>query len=130
MKNNDPFADLKAFAPEPSVPISGPKCPPVSRQSLKSIFKQIDCIANMGRRQILGSVGRGWEAVVDAARGARIEALYVPFFVAPHVARRWGLDRRQLAKTLDALEAAGLITTVERKRGRYRRIRLVINAAH
>jgi len=83
----------------------------------------INDIASSGRLQILGLTGRGWEAVTDAARGAKLKDPREAFFVAPGVARRWGLDRRQLVKALDALGALGLIETVEQRRGRYRRIR-------
>jgi hypothetical protein len=65
-------------------------------------------------------------AVCDAMQGAKLVTLNTPFFVAPKVAARWNLTPDQLNKGLNSLEATGLLTTVEKKRGRYRRIRLVI----
>ena len=69
-------------------------------------------------------------AVCDSMQGAKLATLDTPFFVAPKVAARWNLTPDQLNKGLNALETAGLVATVEKRRGRYRRVRLVINAAH
>lgn len=72
----------------------------------------------------MGREGRTWEAVADSARGARLPDLASPFFVAPRVRKRWRLTSRDLHRGLDALERDGLIVTVERKRGKWRRVRL------
>jgi hypothetical protein len=87
-------------------------------------------IRNNGLIQLLPLRGRAWMAVCDAMQGAKLATLDTPFFVAPKVAARWNLTPDQLNRGLNALTALGLLTTVEKKRGRYRRIRLVLNHAH
>lgn len=70
---------------------------------------------------------RALMAVRDAARvvaGKGSDPSSTAFYVAASIAKGWNLNSRQLSEGLKALESAGYIVVVDRKKGRHLRMTL------
>ncbi|MCU0751481.1 MAG: hypothetical protein MUF86_00390 [Akkermansiaceae bacterium] len=64
------------------------------------------------------------DRVISAILASRRASKRRVFYVHPQLAAAYGVNPKQLGRTLDDLEGR-LVVTVESTRGRYRRIRLV-----